>query len=341
MKKNIPWINYVKAICVLFVFWIHCGSYYGYEIPSIAVFVHPFYVNGFFFISGYLLFRKQLSAPIVEKSLKTYLKSDAIQYLCNLVFKLILPSVIFSAITFLPSYLLRGRPINITEFLLKTVCGGTYWFVSALIVAELLIFILLLTRRKTVYFYFAVTALLCIGGIFLCKNGLDYAGHIQWFNTNSLLAIGFLGLGGVYWKLESICSLINKWIVVLLAAVYGVLLFVKQDAFQVLVSMCELNLLGVCISTLGIVVLIEVCKRIRKANALEFIGKNSMGFYFFSGGVPVVCSMVANKVFPKTTSVGLIIVFAVSVSISFVAVWIISKYMPFLYDIRKIRKQPQ
>ena len=67
-KKNINWINAVKAICMISIYFIHCQSYYGYWIPGVVNgLITPFYVNAFFFVSGYLLFRKQLSAPMIAQ----------------------------------------------------------------------------------------------------------------------------------------------------------------------------------------------------------------------------------------------------------------------------------
>ena len=71
-SKNIFWINAVKAICILAVYFVHCQLYYGYWLQGVNVFIHPIYVNGFFFISGYLLFRKQLSEPLNGQSLSAY-----------------------------------------------------------------------------------------------------------------------------------------------------------------------------------------------------------------------------------------------------------------------------
>lgn len=71
-SKNINWINAVKAISIIAVFLVHCQSYYGYEMKTFDDFIHPFYVNAFFFISGFLLFRKQLSTPLIEEKSSEY-----------------------------------------------------------------------------------------------------------------------------------------------------------------------------------------------------------------------------------------------------------------------------
>lgn len=71
-QKSITWINSYKALCILAVFFVHCQLYYGYEIGMVNDFVHPWYVNAFFFVSGYLLLWKQLSAPRIEEDRALY-----------------------------------------------------------------------------------------------------------------------------------------------------------------------------------------------------------------------------------------------------------------------------
>lgn len=71
-RKNIVWINYLKAISVIAVFLVHCELYYGYGLGVIDHLVHPFYVNAFFFVSGYLMLRKQLSEPLFSQDAGKY-----------------------------------------------------------------------------------------------------------------------------------------------------------------------------------------------------------------------------------------------------------------------------
>lgn len=61
INKDILWIDYTKAISMILVYLVHSQLYYGYMMDNLNNFIHPFYVNSFFFVSGYLLFRKQLS----------------------------------------------------------------------------------------------------------------------------------------------------------------------------------------------------------------------------------------------------------------------------------------
>lgn len=72
-SKDINWINCLKAISMIAVFFVHCQIYYGYVFDTLNEYIYPFYVNAFFFVSGYLLFRKQLSAPTIGERYKEFL----------------------------------------------------------------------------------------------------------------------------------------------------------------------------------------------------------------------------------------------------------------------------
>lgn len=71
--KNIVWINYIRAICILAVYFVHVEINYGYEFDFLDALLHPFYVNAFFFVSGYLMLRKQLSDPIINQKVIEYI----------------------------------------------------------------------------------------------------------------------------------------------------------------------------------------------------------------------------------------------------------------------------
>ena len=61
MAQHFYWIDNVKAICMIGVYLLHSEAYYGYGSVQYGVFFRPFYVNAFFLVSGYLLFRKVLN----------------------------------------------------------------------------------------------------------------------------------------------------------------------------------------------------------------------------------------------------------------------------------------
>lgn len=70
--KSINWINVVKALCIIFVFLRHSENYYGCKLGMVDGLFLTFYVNAFFFVSGYLLFWKQLSEPKILENRAEY-----------------------------------------------------------------------------------------------------------------------------------------------------------------------------------------------------------------------------------------------------------------------------
>ena len=75
-SKNINWINVVKALCIIFVFLRHSEDYYGCFWGNLDFLYLTIYVNGFFFISGYPIYRKQLSMPNIAEDRLYYIGNN-------------------------------------------------------------------------------------------------------------------------------------------------------------------------------------------------------------------------------------------------------------------------
>ena len=90
-SKNIVWINSLKAICIVAVFFVHCQLYYGCMFNGINRYVYPFYINAFFFVSGYLLFWKQLSEPKILEDRKLYMLTGGKSLVFNIIYRIIVP----------------------------------------------------------------------------------------------------------------------------------------------------------------------------------------------------------------------------------------------------------
>lgn len=145
----------------------------------------------------------------------------------------------------------------------------------------------------------------------------------------------FMGFGGLYWKYEAtICKVLSKPVLVGMIGAYVALLLFWPKIFRVLISMQDLNLAGVGISLLAILILIELCKMIRKSNLLNYIGQNTIGFYFMSGALPIVLSMVVKHFIPESGLIGFFLVFVGSMVIAFFAVKLINRWLPWMLDLR-------
>lgn len=73
-KNNIHLINYIKCLSLLLIYFNHSEIYSNRKRPSVLIYTdhyigaaealyHPVMVHAFFIVSGYLLFRKQLTIP--------------------------------------------------------------------------------------------------------------------------------------------------------------------------------------------------------------------------------------------------------------------------------------
>ena len=127
-NKSILWINYLKAISIIGVFFVHCNLFYQYDMHIINRFIHPFYVNAFFFVFRYLLFSTQLSEPLITQRASEYLLGGGKILLVNILFRLMIPSTLFAAIEFFPSHLLRGMTFDLGTLLYKN-----YWWLHLLV----------------------------------------------------------------------------------------------------------------------------------------------------------------------------------------------------------------
>ena len=151
----------MKAICIFVVFINHSEMYCGMNSDAFNYIYQPVFVNSFFFINGYLFFGKQLDMKMVSLSASewNHAQGGARVQLLNILNKLVLPTILFSALFFLPKTVLRGQSFYVTNFLNDTIGGASIWFTPALAVAQLLFLLALSLRKKSIYFYIAVSVL--------------------------------------------------------------------------------------------------------------------------------------------------------------------------------------
>lgn len=338
-KKNIYWINAVKAFAIIAVFLSHVQAIYGYHIGIVHRFISPWYVNAFFFVSGYLLFRKQLSTPLVQQSKMLYvnrLNGGGYSLIINVICRIVVPSIMFASIEYFPSCIMQGRNFSAIGLAYKTIGGGTYWFTSALVVSELIVLMLLLTRIRNVWFYFIATFAIGLTGMFLQHGMYDYE---IWAWHRGVIAVMFLGFGGLYWRYERVLTKYLKWSVLfVLLAVYVIILLLCENT-NPNISILSLQPLGIVTTLIGCVLLIELCKRLPENAIMNYIGQNTLGFYFMSGALPIAVSMLAHKLINGTYLTVMLVNWIICLVIAFFIVKLINRFAPWLFDIRKIHKK--
>lgn len=341
-KKEIYWINAVKALCMIFVFWGHSELYLGYYVGIVDKFRLTFNVNAFFFISGYLLFWKQLSSPRIDANAKEFMKNGAKKTIINVIFRIAIPSIIFSLLVFFPKFIMRGDIFTINEFVYDTIGGTTFWFTSALVLAEFILIMLLSTRIRNIWFYGIMCLLLTCVGNYLVINDINLikgTSSFPWHYKQALICMIYIALGGLYWKYESIIKkFLNKYVLIVLTIIFLVAIVFFSNHFKYVTSLCEMNTLGVLITVLSTVLIIEFCKAIPEIKILSFIGKNTMGYYFLSGAVPATVSMLALKFIPVLHGWMLVIIWIVNLVVATGFVMIMNKWFPWLFDLRLLKK---
>ena len=342
-RKDINWINAVKAICIILVFLRHCENYYGAHLGWLDPLYLTIYVNAFFFVSGYLLFWKQLSEPKILEDRKLYKSTGGGKILLlNVLYRIIIPTVLFSIIEFVPSCLIQGREITVGYALQKTIGGGTYWFTSALAVAELVLLTLFCTRKRNIWFYTAVC--LALGAAGYVSARYNFPGDGIWAWRQGLLALVFLALGGVYkFSIEDLDVKVGgRWkrgwrmaAVVLIVAVYVAMVLGLKGHNNPLISTLGIQPLGFVTSAIGCLLLVWLCKRLPEWKPLTFIGQNSLGFYFLSGALPITLSKVAHLALPGTHGWLLPILWLACLALAYVAVLVINRWLPWVWDLRR------
>lgn len=251
----------------------------------------------------------------------------------NVIFRIVIPSIIFSAIEFFPSCIIQGRSIGVEYALYKTIGGGTYWFTSALVVAELILLALFCTRKRTVWFYVVNSLILGVLELLIVHLGILESDIWAW--RQGLMALIFLAMGGLYWRFEKyIDRLMHWWCVVSLVVIYVSMVICLKDLTDPLISTLSIQPLGFITSAMACLLLVLLCKKLPEMQLLTFIGQNSLGFYFLSGALPIIFGMIANKFLISGSALMMLVIWIVCIMVAYVTVLIINRWLPWLWDLR-------
>lgn len=337
-KKNIVWINYLKAISIIAVFLVHSELYYGYSTGVLDHLLHPFYVNAFFFVSGYLMLQKQLSEPLISQEVGDYVIGGGKILILNIFYRIIIPSILFSAIEYVPAVVLKGEGISMSEMLYKTIGGGTYWFTSALVVAQLLYFLLLLTRKRNVLFYSAFGLVLGLVATYLITNGKWITCLNWWAYKQGIISMIFIALGGLYWRYEKqINKVFNCYVMIPLLVVYTYIVGWHYDITGCVISTFHLNALGIVMSVLICLMLPRMLRDLKSIEAITYIGKNSICFYFTSGALPIVVGIIIKRIL-GVHALGYILVFVICITLAYMGTYVINRWLPWILDMRLLKR---
>ena len=217
--------------------------------------------------------------------------------------------------------------------------GGTYWFVSALIICEVILFSFFITRSKNVWIYFIILCLITALGMSDLFNHDYPRGYDFYCYYRAFLACCFVGAGGLYWKYEKYFDKLRYWILFFGLIVYALIFTNYPDTALVLISLNKITLSGIIASMVGCVVLVTICKFLPQNKLLTFIGTNTLLFYFVSGAIPLTVNMFFKRLIPGTSMIGLTIYIVTIFGLAILITYLIQRYLYPLLDLRKIKKE--
>jgi peptidoglycan/LPS O-acetylase OafA/YrhL len=335
-NKEIYWINAARAIGIIAVYWIHSQKYYGLYMEESNFFIKTFYVNVFFIISGFLLFRKQLDPKILnsENNYRLFLRGSGKRIISNIFFRLVIPSFFFSVLVFIPKCFigLNYNALSLSEFLNDTILGGTYWFVSALVVSEALFFFLFLSRSGILFLYCLVGCVIMLFGIYI----EGYEGTNIWCYKQGLIACGFIVVGALLNKLDDFLDNNLTWYIICLSIFSLLLVSFCGDKINAVVSSLKFNIGGFCLGSTVSLLVICLSKYLPFNKYLEFVGKNTISFYFLSGALPMLFSIILKKILGVHLIVPLIMVFGFSFVLAGIITYYLIRFVPCVFDLRKV-----
>ena len=343
-RKDIVWIDWIKTFCMFLVYWCHI-SMFGIKC-AVNVPYAFFFVNAFFFISGYLIFKKYYSPSIQDKS---FLRNQLIGrggWIPNILYKIAIPTVVFNIIEYVPNTIIKGESATVSGFLFATVLRGTNWFTGALCISELLLLVLFVfLRKKSIWLYLLFSIPLFLLGNYLSKSLFviwkDPA--FPWFYTSGLMGLLFLVIGGVFNyyenKIDKLMSYLGGGIFgVVLFAIYCFLAINKPFGSATATALIGYDFQGVLLSLLSIFALIYIFKVFPQVKAVKYISRHSIGFFFLSAPIPFAFCKILEHFLPRGMFAFLIGVIGAFCT-AWLLVYIMDRYMPFVFDLRSINNK--
>ncbi|WP_405607802.1 acyltransferase family protein [Polaribacter sp. Asnod1-A03] len=269
-KNRIEGVDLLKGITILLVVIYHLGIFYGLS-DIIRMYVGPFFMQLFFFVSGLFFSTK--------KSFKLFF--------WNKVNRLIIPLLFFYLLNyfvgFLASYFFSSSPL-VDEFsyasLLDLFNGNEYftysgalWFLACLTNAYFLMYLIFLIKNEVLKFLVVIS--LSLIGYYLGVNKID----LPYFIDSSLTVILFFYLGTIL--KNNIDTIINKYsqtyLLLIFYALFIVSIFIFDDELLLMKNYIDGNYFVIVLTAIiGIFSHFLICVKINKIKIINFLGKNSL-----------------------------------------------------------------
>lgn len=313
---RIAWIDIIRGICMLLILWFHTEVYFvGTEIIPYHLYVADA-LCCFYFLSGYLFFTNNTFD--LRHKLKSIIKN------------IVTPYFFFTLLLAVPKSLANDIPVS--NILINIICGNASWFVTSLIVAELLFSFLLYVNKQ--WLIHIVAPLSLIASWLL--TGTNIAVNYNFWNFhNALIGLFFLYLGYEYHRHETFFQRFNSHYIsfILLIVLIAIKTYIYNNDVSLLIEpVCISNYFVFLIDTIVFILfLITINYQLSNFNSIQWVGRHSLVYYFFCGAVPMAVSKTLFAVNINYTAYWQIpLVFIIVVIISSIIVWLCYRCLPFL-----------
>ena len=311
------WIDMAKGFAMLSILLFHTDVYNFDEL----LIPYEFYVENFlalfFFVSGFLFYREETDFDIKHK-FKSILKT------------IVLPYFIFTSLMSVPKALVYGNALS-TDIITNILFGQASWFVTALVIAEILFSILILLSAKNKYVMPAVCFICGISSVYFSPS------FNFWHFHNAMLAMPYIYLGYVYHKHEiPVTWFVNNKVFVCAGTVLLVAMkYVEHTSgLRMLFEPVWVTsfLLFFIDTMLFITLFILLIKHIRPYKTICWTGRNSLVYYFLCGGVPLVTNRLLGIIGINYADniIILLVITAFVYLVTTIITHLIVKYIPFV-----------
>ena len=288
------------------ILWFHTEIYFTGQL----MIPYEIYVGDvlavFFFLSGYLMFDKILD---IKRSCS------------RIISRFLVPYFVFTSIIAVSKVIIIHNNTSWKEIAISIISGHASWFISTLIVSQLL-FMLFLWITKGKIIWLSIIAASCLVLSHFIGNSFQpfpfYYEQNLWHINEALLAYFILFAGYLYHKYE---TLFNSIIILLLLSVLMIIIkiYIINNEEQlimgpIIVSNYPLFIIDIlCV----ILWLISIFKHIPSNRIIQWTGSHSLVYYFLCGAVPFMVSKLFHKTtLPRQSYFSVIIVFCIVYVIS-------------------------
>lgn len=344
-KKRVQWVDIVKYICIMWVMLSHLEA----NTKLLNTFYSPFFLNGFFFASGYVYYHKDGFRDFFVKKLKGLF----VPWLFFSVFNILLSQVI----TFNEhSSLLEELKWNFLQIRGK---GDDIWFVAALFVAFIPFYFFIgkyerskkQSQDKVIFIIltFVLSLISNLYGKYMNPDLLPWGTTpLPWHIEYIFVAMFWMVLGYLFRNEYETAfdSKVKSESIIILFLLYMIIRYVPYiTKYDIKNNIASIGYSYIS-AFLGVFLLIYFSKRIKPNRYLLYIGQNTLICFALHGKTFSLIQTILKKTIGSLYSLIIENIFASSlfaiaftVILSFILIipiYVINRWLPFLIG-RKYR----